>query len=160
MEENTEAIHLHHVPEGQPRSLRHEPGCPHPCQRAHQRDQPQNLLTRLFVEQRFQHHHDHAEKRENNLGQDTYVIGTLRKRLQKCRDKSHDDCPGDHCLTTLLTTCVKGVSAARTAGSMAPSHRIGATPITSAAAAQGQSASFSKPERSRRELFTGCVTLP
>ena len=38
---------------------------------------------------------------------------------------------------------------------MALSHRMGATPMTSAATAQGHTASFSKMERSARELFTG-----
>ena len=65
-----------------------------------------------------------------------------------------------HGATTLLTTCVNGESAACTAGSIAPSHRIGATPITSAAAAHGHTAAFSKAKRSCSELFAGFVTLP
>src|ERR1700722_17785995 len=37
---------------------------------------------------------------------------------------------------------------------------MGATPITSAAAAHGHTAHFSNPERSLNELFAACVTLP
>ena len=54
-----------------------------PASAPSQRDQPQKLLTLLFVEQRLEHHHDHAENRENNLRQDADIIGTLRQRLRE-----------------------------------------------------------------------------
>src|SRR5712691_5895728 len=151
MKKYAESVNLHHVPERQPRRLCHQPRRSQSSPRARHRYQSQSLLTLLFVQQRLEHHHNHAEDGENNLGKNPDVIGALRKSWREGYD---------HCATILLATCANGVSAAFTAGSIAPSHTIGATPITSAAAAQGQIAIFSKPERSARESLIGCVTLP
>ncbi len=160
MEEHAEAVDLHHVRESEAGRLRHIPGGEKSGDGAAERDQAQQFLALFLIDQRIEQHDQDAEGRQDQLGQDADVVGALRNRLRNRLQQRQVEQGADHCPTTLLTTCVNGVSAACTAGSIAPSHRIGATPITSAAAAQGQTAAFSKPKRSGSELFTGCVTLP
>src|SRR5205085_5109317 len=99
---------------------------------------------------RLHHHHDHAEDRQHKFRQDPHVVSTLRDGL-------HDLCEeGHHWPTALLAICATGVNTCCTAGSIAPSQISGATPMTRATTAPGQSAAFSKPVRSGNVLFSSC----
>src|SRR5215469_3435198 len=108
----------------------------------------------LLVDDRIEQHHQDSEGRQNQFGQYADVIASLWDRFEQ------NGGGRVHCPTTLLILCGNGASQACTAGSIAASHKMGATPITRAATAHGHTAAFSNPYRSGRALFTGCVTLP
>src|SRR5581483_12067742 len=152
-EENAETVDAHAVGEGQAGRLRHVPGRNQSGRCAGEGDHAEGLLALLFIDQRLENHHQNAENREHQFGQYADVVSALRDGLHLSKKHGHWD-------TTLLRTCAKGVKAACTAGSIAASHIMGATPMTRAAMAQGQMAAFSKPNRSATESFLGFVTFP
>ena len=45
---------------------------------AHQRDRRQDFLAAAFIDQRIEHHDDHAENGKNNFRQDADVVDALR----------------------------------------------------------------------------------
>src|SRR5258708_32748451 len=159
VKEEAEAVKPDDVRKSQARRLRHIPGRCNSEERTGKSDQAQEFLAGFFIHDGIDQHNNNPERRQHQLWQDADVVHALWNCLQQSRCPTYSF-ENNHWPTTLLATCAKGVTAACTAGSIAPSHKIGATPITRPPRPQGRTAAFSKPETSGRELFTSCVTFP
>src|SRR5580698_3085437 len=137
-------------------------------------------MASFRIEQWIDNHDQHAKNRKHQLRQNAHVVRSLRQRSlgqrslhlcqktgQRMRERAnhaYDRGRGsgqNHWPTTLVSNCLTGgASATCTAGSIALSHSKGATPITKATTAIGQSAACSRRLRSGSVLLTSCVTLP
>src|SRR5882724_7475988 len=116
MKENAEVIHAHHAREAFAGVLRLKEDGYKAGERADESDEAQSLGGALFLNDRIQHHNQHAENAEHKFRQDADVVGAGRR----------ENLDGQaHWPTTRADTCANGCKSAWTAGSMALSQRIG-----------------------------------
>src|SRR5581483_2057686 len=146
VEKDAEGVHAHHAEErgaGVPGLVE---GGGQRKQRADKRQNAERAAAGALVHERIEQHDHGAEEGEYQLGQDADVVAG-----------------GNHRVTWVAicaTAWRSGSSAARTAGSMPPSHRFGRTPITSAITTSGISARRSRPTASGRAALAGLRTSP
>src|ERR1019366_10143324 len=157
MKENAEGIDAHHVVERFAVIGRLIEGRGQACQHADERYDTQGFLRVLRGNDRIHQHYQDAEDGEHHFWEDPDIVNGRNHRPITCIRAWVTWAAEGAAACTPLENCL---SAKETDGSIECSHRLGATPMTSAATTSGHIATRSRASMSCSVLFAGWVMLP